>query len=61
MKETILIELVRKWEKEALEPAAIDGSPEAQIMNAENRGIRKGIVKCANDLKGLISILGNNE
>lgn len=56
-----MIELVRKWEKEAQDPETMDGSPEAQIRNAEYRGIRKGIVKCANDLKGLICILGNNE
>ena len=61
MKETILIELVRKWEKDAQDPEVMNGSPEAQIRNAEDRGIRKGIAMCACNLYELVLLLGSNE
>ena len=59
MKEYILIELAKCWEIDAVEPKLEDGSPDAQIGNAIDQGIREGKRECADALRSLVLILGN--
>jgi len=58
MHNSVLLELVAKWEKEAVEPECQDGSPDAEIENAVNRGARAKASKCAEDLNLLIKLIG---
>ena len=55
MNNEVLLELVNKWEKEAIEPECQD---EAEIENAVNRGTRSKAGKCAEDLNLLIKLIG---
>jgi hypothetical protein len=59
MKEYILIELAKCWEIDAASPQLENGSPDAQIQNAVDKGIREGKRECADALRNLVLILGN--
>lgn len=58
MKEVVLLELARRWESEAKEPQAMDGSDEAKIPNAIASGERQAKRECADALRMLIDLLG---
>lgn len=59
MKDSVLIELARRWEDEARTPECKNGSPEAAIGNAEAHGRRQGLRACADALRMLVDLLGN--
>lgn len=58
MKDTILMELATRWERETQTPNCEDGSPDAQIGNAISRGNREAKRECADALRMLVSLLG---
>ena len=58
MNEVVLLELANRWERDAYEPACENGSDEAKIGNAIERGKRESKRECADMLKMLISLLG---
>lgn len=58
MKDSILLELARRWDQDAMEPHALDGSPEAVEGNAVARGERQAKRECADALRTLVSMLG---
>ena len=58
MKDAVLLELVARWEREAVAPDCEDGSLEAQRGNDIARGRREGLRECADALRMLISIIG---
>jgi len=58
MKDSILIELSAKWMRDAKEPECADGSDEARISNAIEKGKRKAKMRCADDLMRLVELLG---
>ena len=59
MKKETLLELAEKWELNAKEPEFMDGSPGADVRTAaQAKGRREGLFECADQLRGLISILG---
>ena len=59
MKDSILLELARRWDQEAATPLVQDGSPEAQLGNALAKGRREGKRECADALRILIELLGS--
>jgi len=59
MKDSVLIELAKKWEDEARTPQCQDGSPGAEIGNAEAHGRRQGLRMCADALRMLVDLLGS--
>lgn len=58
MNDAVLIELARRWEMDAREPVAMDGSDEARIPNAIAQGERQAKRECADMLRTLVSMLG---
>ena len=58
MNPQVLLELVKKWEAKSEHPDCEDGSPEAVIENAVERGARSQRRKCAEELNLLIKLLG---
>jgi len=58
MKDAILLELAKRWEEDAKPPKAQDGSPDAEISNAVERGHRECKRECADALRMLVSVLG---
>ena len=58
--EQTLKELAAKWDKDAIPPDCIDGSPEAKESNALAKGLRIGLEACARDLRILIKLLGES-
>jgi hypothetical protein len=60
MKDAILLELAERWERDAVPPQCSDGSPEAAIGNAVDKGQREAKRECADTLRTLVSILGGN-
>ena len=58
MKKEVLLELVSRWEKDAIEPEKQDGSEQAVLPNAVQQGIREGKLECADGLRMLVDILG---
>jgi len=60
MRNVILIELANRWAHEAETPECQDGSPEAKIGNAKQKGAREAKRECADGLRMLVKILGDN-
>ena len=56
MKEQILIALAEKWERDAAPPNCEDGSEHARAD-----GFRKGQAQCADQLRQLIKLLGEDD
>ena len=61
MKEQILTALAEKWERDAAPPNCEDGSEHARIGNARADGFRKGQAQCADQLRQLIKLLGEDD
>lgn len=59
MNEAVLIELARRWDLDAKEPQAMDGSESAKIPNAIAQGERQAKRECADALRMLVDMLGN--
>ena len=57
MKEHILNELAAKWERDAAPPNCEDSSNEATRAS----GFRKGQAQCADQLRQLIKLLGDDD
>ncbi len=55
MKNAILIELAKIWTSEAEEPGIQDGSEEAKLNNAHDKGERKAKRECADTLRMLVN------
>lgn len=58
MRDSVILELAEKWEREAREPLCQNGSEEAKIPNAIADGERRAQLKCANDIRALIALIG---
>lgn len=58
MKDSILLELAHRWERDAQEPRAVNGSDEARIPNAVAQGERQAKRECADALRTLVQLLG---
>jgi len=62
MKEAILLELAVRWERDANKtPECSDGSEEAKIPNAVEKGRREGKRACAYGLRMLVDMLGDSD
>ena len=61
MKDDILLELASRWEREANDNIPVDGSPEAAISNAVERGHRECKRECADTIRTLVSVLGEGK
>ena len=61
MKSAILLELAARWERDARPPQCEDGAPQAQLTNAEYKGERRAKGLCAEDLRALVRLLGDDE
>lgn len=48
-----------KRKRDAREPDVLDGSPDAQIENAKERGRRETLRECADTLRMLVDVLGS--
>jgi hypothetical protein len=59
MKAAVLLELAKRWERDAREPLITDGSEEAKISNAIREGQRMAKRECADAVKMLISLIGD--
>jgi len=59
MKSTVLLALVEHWEKEVKSDKVRNGAESAAVQNAVLDGVNEGIIRCAGDLKTLVSILGD--
>ena len=58
MKDAILIELAARWDRDAVAPQCEDGSEEAKIRNAVNRGERQAKRECADTIRTLVQLVG---
>lgn len=58
MKDSILLELASRWERDAREPRVVDGGDEAKISNAIAGCERQAKRECADALRMLVSLLG---
>ena len=61
MKDAILMELATRWDADARVPDCMDGSPEATVPNAIDRGRRETKRECADALRMLVGLLGGND
>ena len=61
MKDTVLVELAAKWERDAAPPQCEDGSPESAARNAEAHGRRQSLRECADGLRMLVQLLGGKD
>lgn len=61
MKDAILLELARRWDLDAVSPDCEDGSPEARYINGIASGRRETKRECADTLRTLVGILGDEE
>lgn len=61
MKSSILLELAKRWEQDAVEPQCQDGAPSAQEFNAIAKGERQAKRECADALKMLVQLLGDKD
>ncbi len=59
MKDAVLLELAARWERDARPPEVEDGDPRAQVTNAEYKGERRSKGVCAEDLRALVRLLGD--
>ena len=60
MKDVILLELARRWEADATIPETKDGSPEAEVSNAFAQGHRECKRECADTIRSLVAVLGED-
>ena len=60
MKDAVLKEPATKWLRDAKPPEISNGSPDAALGNALEKGVRIGLEKCAGDLLSIIKLLGND-
>ena len=58
MRDVILRALADKWDIDARSPGNEDGSDEAKIPNAIRKGQREAKRECAETLRTLLSIIG---
>lgn len=61
MKDVVLLELAGRWEREAKEPNAVNGSDAAKLHNATAQGAREAKRGCADALRMLVKMLGDPE
>lgn len=59
MKDAVLLELAARWDREAKEPECQDGSESAKVPNAIASGERRARQACADTLRTLVDILGD--
>ncbi len=61
MKDAVLLELANRWENEADPKDSVeDGSPNAQRGNDIVKGHRECKRECADTIKMLVSLIGDN-
>lgn len=60
MKDSVLLELANRLERDASDPKCEDGAIEAQIPNAVAKGRREGMRQSADAIRMLIELLGEN-
>lgn len=58
MKDAVLMELVERWQADAVEPELMEGSQWAEIENAVAKGERQAKRECADTLRMLVALLG---
>ena len=58
MKESVLLELANRWDRDGQPPDVQDGSDQAEIRNAVDRGHREAKRECADALRTLVIMLG---
>lgn len=59
MKDAVLLELAKRWEREATAPNCEDGSDDAKVGNAIAKGRREAKRECADGLRMLVGMLGD--
>lgn len=59
MHDNILTKLADRWERDAKDPEAQDGSDEAKERNAFENGQRKAKRECAGTLRELMRLIGD--
>ena len=59
MHDNILHKLADRWERDAKDPEAMDGSDEAKERNAYEHGVRKTKRECASTLRELVRLIGD--
>lgn len=59
MKDSVLLELAAKWERDARPPEVQDGSEEAKLRNATDAGLRIAMRNCSRQLRDLVELLGD--
>jgi hypothetical protein len=57
MNPAVLLEIISKWEHQAIMPDCVDGHPDAIIGNAREAGERDGRRACAEELNLLVKLL----
>jgi hypothetical protein len=58
MKTETLLDLAEKWERDAIQNGARDGSKDAEYNNAAEDGRSACKLECAEDIRRLIAIIG---
>jgi hypothetical protein len=61
MKDSIILELCRRWEQAAIAPEYTVGNEEAKIQNAIDLGRRECYRECSDTLRTLVSLIGEIE
>ena len=59
MNDAVLLQLARRWERDATDPGPEDGSEAAKISNATAHGRRQGLRACADTLRMLVQMIGD--
>lgn len=59
MNDAVLLELARRWEREAVAPDCADGSEAAKVPNAIAHGERQAMRACADTLRSLVQMIGD--
>ena len=60
MRDSIVLELAKRWDAAARDPMVEDGSPDAEINNAVARASREVRRECAESLRVLVALLGDS-
>lgn len=60
MKDTVILELAARFDRDGTPPLAVDGSEEAKISNAYDQGLREGKRNCADAIRELVKLLGTD-
>lgn len=58
MKDAVLLELASRWEREARPPGHEDHSEASKVQNATASGERQALRACADTLRALVDMLG---